>query len=111
MHVPRYVHVEQTMRTDLGTCTYQNRPYISMNIVRAWYVRLKDWNVLHVPRVLLFAPIERGFLVYWFCAANPNYWLNAHKVTHCGKFRIIQSILDLKRFDFGPLYHLLSNFA
>ena len=30
--------------------------YMSMNVVRSWYIRLNDWHVLHVPRVLLIAP-------------------------------------------------------
>ena len=33
------------------------RPYISMNVVRSWYVRLNDWHVPHVPQCLMSAPI------------------------------------------------------
>ena len=31
-----------------------------MNVVHSWYVRLNDWNVLHVPRVLMYAPSKDG---------------------------------------------------
>ena len=58
----RYVHVplnrpDQSYR---GTCTYlwtdQTRAKISMNVVRAWYVRLITLNVPHVPRPRFIAP-------------------------------------------------------
>ena len=46
-HGQRYVHVPFW-------------PYMSMNLVRSWYVHgtlgQNDWNVLHVLRGLMFAP-------------------------------------------------------
>ena len=47
VHVPRYVHAFW--------------PYMSMHacmhVVRAWYVSINNWHVLHVLRVLMSAPI------------------------------------------------------
>ena len=38
-------------------CAYIFIRYISMNVVRAWYVSWNDWNVPHVPRSRFIAPL------------------------------------------------------
>ena len=42
-----------------GTCTYQTWLFMSMKVVRAWYVSWNDWNVLHVPQPLFIAPVKK----------------------------------------------------